>query len=391
MEYITTKEASEKWGISPNRITILANQGRIPGAQRIGKSWLIPVGATKPPARKSTPSRNVKKETSNFSFPLYYFRPDWNHTKEAELTKQQRKLLLAERAVLECRFSDAFQILQPILSKPDDITTEIGCLWNAGICCIALNKPDDFSRIYLRLQLIMADDFPHRNDLVIILEVLKTYVVTISSIAQNDTFNTDINEQALPLTCLQIGYAHMSKEAMKPGTADTTLLELNLRFLETTSSIIAMEMMHCYLLGIYLIRHDLVLAEKHAKAAVQIAFENKLYFPIVTFHRYFAPVLSPIIELYPEDFQNHYYEMISQYEENFTAFLASMDEYSVISNLTDTDFPYIYAVMMDLSNSTIADKLGVSLQTVKRRLTKLYELLGVNTKKEMRDYLHNYM
>ena len=48
MEYITTKEASEKWGISTTRITILANQGRIPGAQRLGKSWLIPASATKP-------------------------------------------------------------------------------------------------------------------------------------------------------------------------------------------------------------------------------------------------------------------------------------------------------------------------------------------------------
>ena len=38
MEYISTKEASAKWGISTTRITILANEGRIPETLYINSS-----------------------------------------------------------------------------------------------------------------------------------------------------------------------------------------------------------------------------------------------------------------------------------------------------------------------------------------------------------------
>ena len=38
MKYLSTFEIAEKWGISPRRVGILCNQGRIPGAQRAGSA-----------------------------------------------------------------------------------------------------------------------------------------------------------------------------------------------------------------------------------------------------------------------------------------------------------------------------------------------------------------
>jgi DNA binding domain, excisionase family len=48
MEFISTKEASEKWGISERRIQKLCEEGRIPGVFRFGRSWAIPKDAEKP-------------------------------------------------------------------------------------------------------------------------------------------------------------------------------------------------------------------------------------------------------------------------------------------------------------------------------------------------------
>lgn len=394
MEYITTKEASAKWGISTIRITVLANEGRIPGAQRLGKSWLIPANATKPPARKPNHSGSCSKKTkenNSFSFPLYHFRPDWSYIMDSQLSDQQQRLLSAETAILECRYADAYPILKDLLTAPDDIMIEIGCLWNAGICCICENKPEDFSKIYFRLQILLSEDFPHRNDLVIIFDYLKTYVETMSSAANYDSHNANIHNQCLPLLCMQIGYSHLTNEALNPDSADTTMLELNLRLLENTSAVIVMESMHLYLLGIYYFRQHKEDAVKHAKIAVRIAYENKYYLPLISFFRYFATILSPILAQYPEDFQNHIHELATQYEENFAALLSSISEYSVISKLTNEDQPYINAVLIGLPNTAIADKLGVSPRTVKRRLEIICEKLGVHNKKDLKDYLHNHL
>ncbi|NMC64110.1 MAG: helix-turn-helix domain-containing protein [SAR324 cluster bacterium] len=48
MEYITAKEAAEKWGISQRRVQLLCEQGRVVGAVRLGWAWAIPKEADKP-------------------------------------------------------------------------------------------------------------------------------------------------------------------------------------------------------------------------------------------------------------------------------------------------------------------------------------------------------
>ena len=48
MEYLTTVEMSEKWNITSRRIGVLCSEGRIGGAIKKGKTWLIPSDAVKP-------------------------------------------------------------------------------------------------------------------------------------------------------------------------------------------------------------------------------------------------------------------------------------------------------------------------------------------------------
>ncbi len=52
--YLTLKEASEKWGLSPRWINAMCSQKRIPGAEMIGKMWVIPDNAECPNDRRVT-------------------------------------------------------------------------------------------------------------------------------------------------------------------------------------------------------------------------------------------------------------------------------------------------------------------------------------------------
>lgn len=46
--YKTISEVSSEWGISPRRIQVLCNEGRIDGVTRFGRTWAIPAEAEKP-------------------------------------------------------------------------------------------------------------------------------------------------------------------------------------------------------------------------------------------------------------------------------------------------------------------------------------------------------
>ncbi len=48
MEYLSASQTAEHWGISRRRVQILCSQGRIPGAFKVGKVWVVPNDAPKP-------------------------------------------------------------------------------------------------------------------------------------------------------------------------------------------------------------------------------------------------------------------------------------------------------------------------------------------------------
>lgn len=48
MEYLTTTEMAKIWNLSSRRISVLCTNGRIDGAIKKGKMWLLPADAKKP-------------------------------------------------------------------------------------------------------------------------------------------------------------------------------------------------------------------------------------------------------------------------------------------------------------------------------------------------------
>jgi len=53
--WLSIREISYKWGVSERCVNQYCLQGRIPGAERFGRSWAIPADAQKPSRLKSGP------------------------------------------------------------------------------------------------------------------------------------------------------------------------------------------------------------------------------------------------------------------------------------------------------------------------------------------------
>ena len=48
MNYLSVMQIAEKWNMTPRRVQVLCNEGRIDGAKRVGSVWTIPENAEKP-------------------------------------------------------------------------------------------------------------------------------------------------------------------------------------------------------------------------------------------------------------------------------------------------------------------------------------------------------
>ena len=63
MDYMTIREAAEKWGLSERRIQEICRQGKVPGVMRFGHGWAIPKDAVKPVDKRVKSGKYIKTKS----------------------------------------------------------------------------------------------------------------------------------------------------------------------------------------------------------------------------------------------------------------------------------------------------------------------------------------
>ena len=67
---MTVKEAAKLWDISERRVMVLCKEGKIQGAQKKGRFWVIPANAQKPADARYKKSSPVRKTASRLPLPI---------------------------------------------------------------------------------------------------------------------------------------------------------------------------------------------------------------------------------------------------------------------------------------------------------------------------------
>lgn len=62
MDYLSTKQVSEKWSASVRRILKLCEDGRIKGAIKIAGVWLLPEAVEKPTDARIKSGKYIKEK-----------------------------------------------------------------------------------------------------------------------------------------------------------------------------------------------------------------------------------------------------------------------------------------------------------------------------------------
>ena len=62
MNFLKIEEIAERWGVSPRAVQILCKEGKIAGAERFGRAWMIPEDAERPVDRRTKEGRVLDEE-----------------------------------------------------------------------------------------------------------------------------------------------------------------------------------------------------------------------------------------------------------------------------------------------------------------------------------------
>ncbi len=167
MDYIKVAEAAAKWGITPRRVRVLCSEGKIPGAVRSGKLYMIPANAAKPADGRTNRATLImvidsKKEQLRKMRPLTegeverlreQFMVEFTYNSNAiegnTLTLKETSMVLEGMTIdrkpmkdhLEAvGHRDAFMYVQDIATKEIDLTE--GVIKNIH-SLVLINRPQD--------------------------------------------------------------------------------------------------------------------------------------------------------------------------------------------------------------------------------------------------------
>ena len=67
IRYIKAKELSARWGVTPRRINQLCTEGKLPGAYKEGKFWMIPDDVGRPDCLRENRNLYVREDSAVYN------------------------------------------------------------------------------------------------------------------------------------------------------------------------------------------------------------------------------------------------------------------------------------------------------------------------------------
>ena len=74
LEYMTTQEIADLWGIKVRQVQLLCEKGKVDNAKRIGRMWIIPIGTPKPIDGRTKIAKKQKLSVVNYEFNLQKYQ-----------------------------------------------------------------------------------------------------------------------------------------------------------------------------------------------------------------------------------------------------------------------------------------------------------------------------
>lgn len=128
-------------------------------------------------------------------------------------------------------------------------------------------------------------------------------------------------------------------------------------------------------------------AEKHLRAALALALPDRLYAPFAEHRRNLGVGLDRLLrEMDPEGLKK-VVSLNAVIQEGWTTLYNSLYGKKLSNEMTIREYEVARLVLQGLTNKEIADRLGISINTVKLYLRVIFEKFGINRREDLSPYV----
>lgn len=397
MDYITAREAAEKWGVSERRINQYCAEGRIPGAERFGGAWAIPAGAEKPgdPRKQKTQTAPPSAKQAPELFPGFMplmntpFCPGCCKETIARMEAGPKKdIALAEYHYFSGQAEKAMQETEGYLTAADGGIRLSACLIFA-YACLSMGRIDHARSSLGEIRRTLATG----GETAPAARAMEAFVAFAAAVLLHLPLPEEMPpaESFLPLLppglrafalyvqahalYLKGAYAHSA------GIVEATL--------SMGASGYPIPAIYLHLIAVmdYMSLKQTERAEAHLLTAWEIARPDDLIEAFGEHHGLLGAMLEAAIKPnWPEDFKR-IIDITYRFSSGWRRVHNPITGHDVADDLTTTEFAVCMLAARGWTTREIARHLNISANTAKRHISEAMKKLKVKNRKDLKQYM----
>ncbi|MBQ3063253.1 MAG: hypothetical protein IJC99_00410 [Clostridia bacterium] len=402
MGYVSIDEIAKKWGVSARSVQLLCAGGRIAGATRLGRVWIIPKNAKKPIDGRTKAGRALidrdmplpRKTPFLYMSDLYHTPGTADKVGESLAYNHEAQVLFeAEVAYSRGEIDRVYESANYLLSKHSGFYAVLSAGMLLAMCAIWKGDIDMWRRAKIHIAEAPAKSDFDRDTMQLAISAVDIMLYNVQSFPkwfQIGCFEP-LHKDSYPAAKVYyakflyaIAYAVATGKLKLQGaeglyvmTSVPYTIEPMICWANEKSTVMSEIYLRLTCAAVY---HNCGKDEdaiRHVDRALTLTLPDKLYGVLAEYCRALDSLIEQRLSALDPAAWNEVKKLYKAYNEGWSALVGEVRGKKIISALTTKQREVAKLAAFGMSNKEIAEKLSMSLSGVKQALLAITDKTGV--------------
>ena len=403
MDYISIEEAAKKWGLSKRFVQVLCAKGRIEGATRLGRAWMIPHNAKKPIDGRTKAARSKRDADMPLprKTPFLYMTDLYNTPGTADdvgeslaFNHEARVLFETEVAYSRGDIDKVYESANYLLNKHSGFYAVLSAGMLLAMCAIWKGDIEMWRRAKIHISEAPAKNDNDRDVMQLAISAVDIMVYNVQSFPEwfkKGRFEP-IHKDAYPAAKVYyakylyaLGYAVAMGLVKVDGTQGLYIMsvisfsvEPMISWARANNTIMAEIYLRLTCAAIY---HNCGKDEDaiyHIDKAIELALPDKFYGVLAEYCRALDSLMEKRLSLIDEGAWKEVKKLYKIYNEGWSKLSGAVRGKTILTTLSDKEREVAKLAAFGMGNQEIADHLHISLSVVKQAVRVVSEKSGMS-------------
>lgn len=400
--YIKIDETAKSWGVTPRRIQAMCAAGKIEGAIRIGREWLIPKNASKPVDGRT----KVGKMKADLDMPLprntpFLYMSDLYHTpgtadeagEALAYNREAQVLFEAEVAYSRGDINKVYESANYLLNKRSGFYAMIGAGMLLAMCAIWRGDIDLWRRAKIHIAEAPAKNDNDRDTMQLAISAVDIMLYNVQSFPkwfQIGCFEP-LHKDAYPAAKVYyakflyaVAYSVATGVLKLPGaeglyvmTSVPYTIEPMICWSNEENTVMSEIYLRMTCAAVYHNYGNDKEAIRHIDRALDLALPDKLYGTLAEYSRALYTLIEKRLSAIDPKAWAEVKRLHKIYNEGWSKLTGAIRGKNIITTLSQREREIAKLAAFGMSNQEIADNLHLSLSVVKQAIRIVSEKSGM--------------